>query len=279
MSMSDSLHNPISEDERTNLIAVAHDMAEAAKVAILPYFRAPDLTLENKDASGFDPVTAADKAAEQAMRDVLATKRPQDGIWGEEFGRSPGVSGLSWVLDPIDGTRGFISGTPTWGVLIALSDQSGPLLGVIDQPYIGERFIGGFGQAYYTGPLGQRTLVVQSANRVDQATLFSTYPEIGTKKDYQGFRAVADRANLVRYGVDCYAYALLAAGQIDLVIEAGLNAYDIQAPIAVVEAAGGLVTNWQGGPAHLGGQVVACASQDLLNEVLLLLAPYAVAAK
>ena len=279
MSMLDSLHNPISEDEQTNLIAVAHEMAEAAKVAILPYFRGSDLTLENKDAAGFDPVTAADKAAEQAMRDVLATKRPQDGIWGEEFGRSPGVSGLSWVLDPIDGTRGFISGTPTWGVLIALSDQSGPLLGIIDQPYIGERFVGGFGQAYYTGPLGQRTLAARSANRVDQATLFSTYPEIGTKKDYQGFRAVADHANLVRYGVDCYAYALLAAGQIDLVIEAGLNAYDIQAPIAVVEAAGGLVTNWQGGPAHLGGQVVACASQQLLNEVLPLLAPYAVTAK
>ena len=132
MSMSDSLRNPISEDEQTNLIAVAHEMAEAAKVAILPFFRGSDLTLENKDAAGFDPVTAADKAAEQAMRAVLATKRPQDGIWGEEFGRSLGVSGLSWVLDPIDGTRGFISGTPTWGVLIALSDQSGPLLGIID---------------------------------------------------------------------------------------------------------------------------------------------------
>ena len=279
MSVSGTMRTPISANEQTQLLAVADEMAETAKEVILPYFRGFDLTLENKDAAGFDPVTAADKAAEQAMRDVLAAKRPQDGIWGEEFGQSPGVSGLSWVLDPIDGTRGFISGTPTWGVLIALSDQSGPLLGIIDQPYIGERFVGGFGQAYYTGPLGQRTLAARSANRLDQATLFSTYPEIGTKEDYQGFRAVADRANLVRYGVDCYAYALLAAGQIDLVIEAGLNAYDIQAPIAVVEAAGGLVTNWQGGPAHLGGQAVACASQELLNEVLPLLAPYVDAAK
>ena len=279
MSVSGTMRTPISADEQKKLLAVAHEMAEAAKQAILPYFRGCDLALENKDAADFDPVTAADKAAEQAMRDVLVAKRPQDGIWGEEFGRSSGVSGLSWVLDPIDGTRGFISGTPTWGVLIALSDQSGPLLGIVDQPYIGERFVGGFGQAYYSGPLGQRTLAARPACKMDQAILFSTYPEVGTKVDYQGFRAVADRVKLVRYGVDCYAYALLAAGQIDLVIEAGLNAYDIQAPIAVVEAGGGLVTNWRGGPAHLGGQVVACANQELLNEVLPLLAPYAVAAK
>ena len=279
MSMSDTMCTSITADEQSKLLAVAHEMAEAAKEAILPYFRGSDLALENKDAADFDPVTAADKAAEQAMRDVLAVKRPQDGIWGEEFGRSSGVSGLNWVLDPIDGTRGFISGAPTWGVLIALSDPSGPLLGIIDQPYIGERFVGGFGQAYYNGPLGKNTLETRSAYRLDQATLFSTYPEVGTKVDYQGFRAVADRANLVRYGADCYAYALLAAGQIDLVIEAGLNAYDIQAPIAVVEAAGGVVTNWQGGPAHLGGQVVACANQQLLDEVLPLLAPFAVAAE
>ena len=279
MSLSGTMRDPISADEKNQLLTVAHEMAAAAKEAILPYFRGSDLDLENKDAADFDPVTAADKAAEQAMRDVLALKRPQDGIWGEEFGRSSGVSGLSWVLDPIDGTRGFISGTPTWGVLIALSDQSGPLLGIIDQPYIGERFVGGFGHAYYDGPLGQRNLAARPAHRLDQATLFSTYPEIGTKVDYQGFRAVADRAKLVRYGVDCYAYALLAAGQIDLVIEAGLNAYDIQAPIAVVEAAGGLVTDWTGGSAHLGGQVVACASQELLSEVLPLLGPYAVAVK
>ena len=201
--------------------------------------------------------------AEQAMRDVLAVKRPQDGIWGEEFGRSSGVSGLNWVLDPIDGTRGFISGAPTWGVLIALSDPSGPLLGIIDQPYIGERFVGGFGQAYYNGPLGKNALATRSAYRLDQATLFSTYPEVGTKVDYQGFRAVADRANLVRYGADCYAYALLAAGQIDLVIEAGLQPYDIQAPIALVKAAGGVVSDWRGGNPMNGGRCICAATPEL----------------
>lgn len=275
MSLSDNLRRPISAAAQTELMDVATRMAEAAKDVILPYFRGANLALENKDAADFDPVTAADKAAEQAMRDVLAVKRPQDGIWGEEFGHSKGVSGLSWVLDPIDGTRGFISGTPTWGVLIALSDEAGPLFGIIDQPYIGERFLGGFGQAQYTGPLGLRTLAVRPTRRLADATLFSTYPEIGTKSDHQGFSAVADRVKLVRYGADCYAYALLAAGQIDLVIEAGLNAYDIQAPIAVVEAAGGIVTNWSGDAAHLGGQVVASASKELHNQALSLLSPFA----
>ncbi|MFK7754961.1 MAG: inositol monophosphatase family protein, partial [Sedimentitalea sp.] len=128
--------------ENPSDLDVAHLMADAARAAILPHFRAPDLVSDNKLVGGFDPVTVADRAAEQAMRAVLAQLRPDDGIWGEEFGQHAGPSGRLWVLDPIDGTRGFISGTPTWGVLIALSEANGPVLGVIDQPYIGERFVG-----------------------------------------------------------------------------------------------------------------------------------------
>jgi fructose-1,6-bisphosphatase/inositol monophosphatase family enzyme len=131
---------------QAELWSVAEELAEAARAAILPHFRQVGLSADNKERDGFDPVTIADKAAEEAMRAVLHTRRPQDAILGEEFGNTAGTSGLTWVLDPIDGTRGFISGTPTWGVLISLNDESGPRLGIIDQPYIGERFCGGFGR-------------------------------------------------------------------------------------------------------------------------------------
>ena len=259
----------MSAAEYTDL-EIAHKLADAARAAILPHFRQAGLGAENKLAGGFDPVTVADRAAEQAMRRLLAEHRPQDGIWGEEYGKAPGTSGRTWVLDPIDGTRGFISGTPTWGVLIALSDAGGPLLGVIDQPYIGERFTGGMGQAAMTGPMGTGPLAVRGTRSLDEAILFTTFPEVGTAAEGAAFRRVAAQVRLTRYGMDCYAYALLAAGQIDLVIEAGLNAYDIQAPIAVIEAAGGIVTDWQGGPAHGGGQVIAAATPEVHAAALAL---------
>jgi histidinol phosphatase-like enzyme (inositol monophosphatase family) len=253
---------------------VADVMADAARSAILPHFRAQGLAAENKLTDGFDPVTVADRAAERAMRDVLEREFPQDGILGEEYGAREGSSGLTWVLDPIDGTRGFISGTPTWGVLIALSDATGPLYGVIDQPYIGERFAGGLGVADLTGPRGGRRLETRRTHRLEDAILFTTFPEIGTPGERRGFEAVAERVRLTRYGMDCYAYALVAAGQVDLVIEAGLNAYDIQAPIAVIEAAGGIVTDWQGGKVHMGGQVLAAATPELHAEALKLLSQF-----
>ncbi|MCG7494318.1 histidinol-phosphatase [Thalassobius sp. Cn5-15] len=246
-----------------DILETAHKMADAARAVILPYFRGTELATENKLSEGFDPVTAADRAAELAMREVLAERRPNDGILGEEFGTTEGTSGLHWVLDPIDGTRGFMSGTPTWGVLIALSDATGPQFGMIDQPYIGERFWGNATEAQMQGPLGARPLGVRKVTSLEDAVLFTTFPEVGTVVERAGFEAVMRQVKLTRYGMDCYAYALLAAGQIDLVIEAGLQAYDIQAPIAVIEAAGGIVTDWQGGPAHDGGRVVAAATAEL----------------
>ena len=252
-------------------LEIAHLLADAARKAILPHFRRSDLSAENKLAEGFDPVTVADRAAEQAMRVVLADHRPDDGIWGEEFGQTSGTSGRTWVLDPIDGTRGFISGTPTWGVLIALSDDKGPFLGIVDQPYTGERFVGGPDVAEMTGPLGQQGLKTRATADLDQAVLFTTFPEVGTPEDRAGFEQVSKQVKLTRYGMDCYAYALLAAGQIDLVIEAGLNAYDIQGPIAVIQAAGGIVTDWQGGPAHNGGRALAAANAQIHAAALELL--------
>ncbi|SDO14263.1 histidinol-phosphatase, inositol monophosphatase family [Lutimaribacter pacificus] len=258
-----------------DIVETAHAMADAARRAVLPFFRAADLTADNKDAGGFDPVTEGDRATESAMRAVLAERRPQDAIIGEEFGPKAGDSAITWVIDPIDGTRGFLSGTPTWGVLIAASRDGAPVFGVIDQPYIGERFWGGLGQAAMSGPHGTRPLAVRGDRSLDQSILFTTFPEVGSAEEAAGFHAVAGQARLTRYGMDCYAYALLAAGHIDLVIEAGLSNYDIQAPMAVIEAAGGIVTDWQGGPAQEGGRVIAAAGREQHQAALEILARHA----
>ena len=264
------LHD-IAGHDGAALVRTAHRMADAARRAILPHFRSASLTADNKRPADFDPVTEADRAAERAMRDILAAERPDDAILGEEYGTQAGTSGLTWVLDPIDGTRAFISGAASWGVLIGLRDGQGVRYGLIDQPYMRERFEGGLGRALLSGPMGERGLAVRGGVDLAQATLMTTFPEVGTPAEGAAFRRVADRVRLTRYGLDCYAYALLALGQIDLVIEAGLQPYDIAGPLGVVEGAGGIVTDWQGGPAQEGGQVIAAASAEIHARALELL--------
>lgn len=254
-----------------DIVSVAHKMADAARAAILPFFRQHGLDTQNKLSGGYDPVTAADRAAELAMRDVLAQRRPDDAILGEEFGAKDGTTGLTWVLDPIDGTRAFLCGAASWGVLIGLTDAQGVRFGIIDQPYTGERFEGGLGLARHVRGDVTTPLAVRGADALDQARLMTTFPEVGTPAEGAAFRRVATKVQLTRYGLDCYAYGLLALGQIDLVIEAGLQSYDIAGPLAVVEAAGGIVTDWQGGPAHHGGQVIAAATPALHRAALDLL--------
>ncbi|RJE86468.1 inositol monophosphatase family protein [Paracoccus onubensis] len=253
------------------IIDTAHEMADAARQAILPHFRDRNLAADNKRPADFDPVTVADRAAEKAMREVLSRRCPDDSVFGEEYGLSEGRSGLTWILDPIDGTRAFICGATSWGVLIGLKDSDSIRYGMVDQPYIGERFEGGLGISRFTGPSGQKPLAVRQGVELGQATLLTTFPEIGTPDEGEAFGHVANRVRLTRYGLDCYAYALLALGQVDLVIEAGLQPYDIAGPLAVVEAAGGIVTDWQGGSAASGGQVIAAASELLHRQALELL--------
>ena len=269
--MAEAGRHRLSATEAADLRAVAAELAEAARVATLSHFRAEGLSADTKESDRFDPVTVADRLSEARMRAILARRRPDDAILGEEFGAKAGTSGLTWVLDPIDGTRGYLSGTPTWGVLIAVADGFGPIYGVIDQPFIGERFEGGLGWAEVLGPMGRKLLKTRPARPLSQSILFSTFPEVGTPAEAAAFRRVASQARLTRYGMDCYAYALIAAGQIDLVIEAGLQPYDVQAPIAVIAAAGGIVTNWQGGPCHQGGQILAAANTAIHAEALVLL--------
>lgn len=263
----------LDPETQQDLMRVAHLLADAARPETLRLFRTQGLVSEDKSKPThvFDPVTEADRAAEAVMREIIERERPQDGIIGEEFGTKAGASGLTWVLDPIDGTRGFISGTPTWGVLISIADQTGPLYGIIDQPYIGERFEGGFGIAQVSGPQGHTPLATRGNVALGNSTLLSTFPEVGTTVERRAFEKVAGAVKLTRYGMDCYGYALLAAGQVDLVIEAGLYPYDIHAPIAVIQAAGGVVSNWEGGAAHHGGRVIAAANRDVHAVALAIL--------
>ena len=259
----------LEPDFEAELIDVAREMADAARNETLTFFRSPDLRTESKDSSdGWDPVTEADRNTELAMRRILRRRRPDDGILGEEFGTSVGKTGLQWVLDPIDGTRSFVSGLPLWGVLIAVSDRDGPLFGMVDQPHIGERYEGGLGTASMQDRRGGRNLGTRRTRQVGEAILFTTFPEIGTGAERSAFERLSARTMLTRYGTDCYAYALLAAGCIDLVVEAGLQPYDIHAPIAVVQAAGGVATGWLGEPAHMSSRIIAAATPELHRKAM-----------
>lgn len=253
---------------------IAMQMADAARAAALPFFRAP-LVVENKLEGGFDPVTAADRAAERAMRDILEIHRPEDGICGEEYGIKPSVSGREWVLDPVDGTRAFIAGLPTWTVLIGLYDQGVPKIGVIDQPHNDERFIGWPGGARYQRGAEKTDLKITSQNGLEQAIMATTDPYLFEDDESPVFQQLRNRVRLCRFGYDAYAYAMIAAGSIDLVVESGLQKYDVAALIPVVEGAGGRVTNWRGGPALDGGQVIAAANANIHAAAIEILKPAA----
>ena len=260
-----------------HLLDIALACIEAGGPAALTHFRERDLFVDNKAESGFDPVTAADRAVEAAMRHILAQHRPDDAVLGEEEAPTTGRSGLTWVLDPIDGTRAFLCGAPTWGILVAVNDGAAPLLGIIDQPFTGERFIGvpSRAEAIWQRGEARRRLAVRRCPSLASATLMTTAPDLGSAAEQAGFANVARQTRLVRYGMDCYADARVAMGCIDLVVEAGLKAFDIQGHMAVIEAAGGIVTDWAGGPAYPGGRVLAAGDSRVHAEALELLSQVA----
>lgn len=252
---------------------LAHRLADAAGSAILPHFRTA-LDISNKAGSGFDPVTDADRAAERVMREILAEARPDDGIIGEEYEDTPSRNGRNWVLDPVDGTRAFIAGIPVWGTLIALNNGGTPHLGMIDQPYLRERYWGTQGKARAAARGGERVIHTRTCRDLSTAILSTTTPEMFEEgAERAAFERVAASCQFIRFGCDCYAYAMLASGFIDLVIESSLAPYDIQAPIGLVEAAGGIVTDWRGGPAHRGGQCIAAGDRTVHEQALELLRP------
>ena len=250
-------------------LPVAHRLADAARPIALHYFRSSRLGTDNKagEDGGFDPVTLADRAIERAMRDILATERPDDGILGEEYDDVPSRSGVTWVLDPIDGTRAFLCGLPSWGVLIAANDGERPVIGIMDQPFIGERFTGillpEVRSAVLDDATGRTDLAVRNTDTLSEALMCSTAPDMFKGAEAHAFASLSDKVRLTRFGTDCYAYTLLAMGQIDLVVESSLKPYDIQALMPLVQAAGGIVTDWQGGDCQQGGQVIAAATPTL----------------
>lgn len=257
----------LSAEQIREYRAFAERLAEAAAVAIQPYFRA-ELAVEDKGGRLYDPVTVADQAAEDAMRTLIQAQYPDHGILGEEHGAVVGRSPLTWVLDPIDGTRAFITGLPLWGTLIALNDGTRPVLGVMNQPFTGERFIGTPEGAWR----GETLLRTRRCADLASATLMCTTPDMfDTPARRQAFDTVAGQARLMRYGGDCYAYCMLASGFVDVIVEASLQPYDVQALMPIVEGAGGVMTAWDGGTAQQGGGVVACGDPALHEQVVALL--------
>ena len=226
-------------------------LATVSGDTILPFFRTA-LAVENKKPGGFDPVTAADRAAEDAMRALIRRNFPDHGIIGEEYGEERADAEYVWVLDPIDGTKSFISGMPAWGTLIGLTRFGEPVFGMMHQPFTRERFSGDGAAAQYRGPAGQRDLHVRSCASIGEAILYTSSPRLMKKSDRTAFGRVEEAARLSRYGGDCYAYCMLAAGQIDLVIETELKPHDVLPLIPIIFGAGGLLTNWDKiGRAHV----------------------------
>ncbi len=254
-------------------VAFAGRTARAAGTLALRHFRST-LQVDDKSAAdaAFDPVTVADRAVERYIRTAVAASYPDDGILGEEEASVGGTSGRTWVIDPIDGTRAFMTGMLHWGVLLALHDGQQPLLGVMYQPYTDELFVGRPGRAsleHGSGPV--RVLGTRACARIDAAVFGATSPQFfaeGIERTL--LDALCQRTRMVRFGGDCYLYAMLAAGHIDLVCEAGLAPYDIQALIPLVRGAGGVITDWRGGDAAAGGRILAAGDARLHAAVLAL---------
>jgi len=247
-------------------IALAGRLADAAGEAIRPYFRA-DFAHEAKDDAS--PVTEADRAAEAAMRAIIEKACPDDAIIGEEYGEEPGTSERTWVLDPIDGTVSFMAGRAIFGTLIALIEDGFPVMGVIDQPISGERWVGAAGEET---TLNGKPVATRRCRELSGAVLASSGPQYFDDEGAARFMALAAKTAHSRmiWGGDCYNYGLLAAGQIDLVVESGLKLHDFAALVPVVEGAGGMMCDWAGEPLHAGskGDVIALGDPARLEEML-----------
>lgn len=239
------------------------ELATLSGETILPFFRTA-LSVEDKSrGASFDPVTAADRAAETAMRSFIRRSFPAHGVIGEEFGEDRADAEYVWVLDPIDGTKSFISGMPAWGTLIGLTHFGVPVFGMMHQPFTRERFSGDGGAARYRGPAGDRVLQTRRCEGLKDAVLFTTSPRLMKEGDRRAFAKIEEAVRLSRYGGDCYAYCMLAAGHVDLVIETELNRHDIIPLIPIITGAGGVVTTWEGTAPEGGGRIIAAADERL----------------
>lgn len=241
------------------------ELAALAARETLPRFR--EVTAENKAGAGYDPVTEADRAAEAACRRAIAHRHPAHGVLGEEYGADREDTALCWVVDPIDGTRAYIAGVPVWTTLIALRHEGAPVLGLIAQPVLGETYIGGPGLgARLIDRNGVRPLTTRPGVALGDALAATTDPALFTADERAAWHRLAAAARLQRLGLDGYAYAQLAAGHIDLVAETGLKPWDIEGPRAVIEGAGGSVSDWSGAPHRPTGRTTLAAGDRALAE-------------
>jgi histidinol phosphatase-like enzyme (inositol monophosphatase family) len=252
------------------LLKFAHTLADLSGPAVLKHFRKP-VTVDNKDGSGgFDPVTKADRGAERVIVQELKARFPDHGVIGEEYGIHAGKGRYNWVLDPIDGTRSYIIGSAMWGTLIGLLDDGKPLLGMMDQPFTGERFYSEAKAAYVRGRDGRKTkLKTRPCEKLTDAIFTTTHPDLFATLPQQTLLTnLKDKVRMARYGTDCYGYCLLSAGFVDLVIEPDLKIYDIAPLIPIIERSGGVVTTWDGKPATNGGNIIAAGDKRIHEQAM-----------
>ena len=248
-----------------------HALCDLAMKETLPRFRSK-IDVANKEDEGFDPVTEADKNAERIIRENIIERYPDHGILGEELGTVNEGAEYCWIIDPIDGTRSFISGIPVWGTLIGLYKNNVPLAGIMHQPFTDERYYTNGENSFLRHGGSETMLATRNNNEISDSIILTTTPYLFTKSEMGAYLRLESSCKLPRYGTDCYAYCLLAAGQVDLVVESSLHIYDIAALIPIIQNAGGIITDWQGNNAYHGGQVIAAANENLHQQALTILA-------
>lgn len=249
--------------ETETLTTFALSLAQVSGQAILPHFRSA-LVVENKQAADWDPVTEGDKAAERVIRAAIEKAHPTHSIIGEEYGEKKGTSAYTWILDPIDGTRAFVIGMPTWTTLIALYKDGKPFLGLMNQPFVGEMFYGSPDGAFFQRGSDKRRLRCAAPKPLAKALAGTTTPHL--YKPESRIENLRQKTRLLRYGGDAYFFALVAAGYMDIALEAGVQIYDIAALIPIITNAGGVVGCWDDGDATKGGNVLAASCQELFDE-------------
>ena len=259
-----------TEQEKQSLFKDAIDIVLEAGKITNSYFK-KNLIIESKEKIVFNPVTVADKLTEKKIREILEKLYPDDGIFGEEYGKKEGLTDFTWIIDPIDGTKAFISGIPTWGILLSLVRNNEPVIGVIYQPFTGELFWGGFGRSFKQMNINKgnpQALNVRKCEDISNAIVATSSPIIPSQLFQTGLAKIMKLSKLDRYGLDCYAYAMLAEGSIDAVIEFGLQEYDIRAPEAIVLSAGGIISNLDGSYPLTGGNVIASGDPRVHDQII-----------
>jgi myo-inositol-1(or 4)-monophosphatase len=249
------------------LTRFALELAKASAAEILPHFRRNG-AVDNKAAAHFDPVTEGDRAGERAIRALIEKTYPDHGILGEEYGEKPSRSGLTWILDPIDGTRAFVCGMPTWGTLIGLACEGEPVLGVMNQPYVGDLFYGNPEGAWLDHRGVTLPIRARSGVRLAEACAGTTAPELYKGAEAEHFGRLRQTVKMMRFGGDAYFFAVLAGGHLDIAMDPALQPYDIAALIPIIKGAGGAVGSWSGTNPATGGNVITAGSEALLQAAI-----------